>query len=127
LPAEYAEDILMRLLPSRLATGKYAEVSWRNEISCGTNSVVECNLAKVEVAGSNPVSRSFVSTIWKVYSRLLPNNYPVKLIHERGREPFDCFAPDFERGLRVDVLINVYGVALLVCHNLRIDPFRMHQ
>ncbi len=26
--------------------------------SCGNNSVVECNLAKVEVAGSNPVSRS---------------------------------------------------------------------
>ncbi len=25
---------------------------------CGSNSVVECNLAKVEVAGSNPVSRS---------------------------------------------------------------------
>ena len=25
---------------------------------CGNNSVVECNLAKVEVAGSNPVSRS---------------------------------------------------------------------
>ncbi len=24
----------------------------------GNNSVVECNLAKVEVAGSNPVSRS---------------------------------------------------------------------
>ncbi len=24
----------------------------------GSNSVVECNLAKVEVAGSNPVSRS---------------------------------------------------------------------
>jgi hypothetical protein len=26
----------------------------------GSNSVVECNLAKVEVAGSNPVSRSKV-------------------------------------------------------------------
>ncbi len=26
--------------------------------SSGNNSVVECNLAKVEVAGSNPVSRS---------------------------------------------------------------------
>ena len=26
--------------------------------ACGSNSVVECNLAKVEVAGSNPVSRS---------------------------------------------------------------------
>ena len=27
-------------------------------LSCGSNSVVECDLAKVEVAGSNPVSRS---------------------------------------------------------------------
>jgi len=27
----------------------------------GNNSVVECNLAKVEVAGSNPVSRSIQS------------------------------------------------------------------
>jgi hypothetical protein len=27
----------------------------------GNNSVVECNLAKVEVAGSNPVSRSIFS------------------------------------------------------------------
>lgn len=29
------------------------------QTSSGNNSVVECNLAKVEVAGSNPVSRSF--------------------------------------------------------------------
>jgi hypothetical protein len=29
---------------------------------CGTNSVVECDLAKVEVAGSNPVSRSNIET-----------------------------------------------------------------
>ena len=28
------------------------------EATCGNNSAVECNLAKVEVAGSNPVSRS---------------------------------------------------------------------
>ena len=27
-------------------------------VMSGNNSVVECNLAKVEVAGSNPVSRS---------------------------------------------------------------------
>jgi hypothetical protein len=26
----------------------------------GSNSVVECNLAKVDVAGSNPVSRSIL-------------------------------------------------------------------
>lgn len=30
--------------------------------SGGNNSVVECNLAKVEVAGSNPVSRSIDGT-----------------------------------------------------------------
>jgi hypothetical protein len=28
--------------------------------SSGNNSVVECDLAKVEVAGSNPVSRSIL-------------------------------------------------------------------
>ena len=28
--------------------------------NCGNNSVVECNLAKVEVVGSNPISRSRV-------------------------------------------------------------------
>ena len=31
---------------------------WYFERSGGNNSVVECDLAKVEVAGSNPVSRS---------------------------------------------------------------------
>ena len=30
----------------------------KSRFRCGSNSVVECNLAKVEVAGSNPVSRS---------------------------------------------------------------------
>jgi hypothetical protein len=30
----------------------------------GNNSVVECNLAKVEVAGSNPVSRSITLTVY---------------------------------------------------------------
>ena len=32
---------------------------------CGNNSVVECNLAKVEVAGSNPVSRSKRNQIYQ--------------------------------------------------------------
>jgi hypothetical protein len=34
---------------------------WIRHLACepsGNNSVVECDLAKVEVAGSNPVSRS---------------------------------------------------------------------
>ena len=29
-------------------------------LQSGNNSVVECDLAKVEVAGSNPVSRSII-------------------------------------------------------------------
>lgn len=29
-------------------------------VSCGSNSVVECHLAKVDVEGSNPFSRSSV-------------------------------------------------------------------
>ena len=33
-----------------------------SQFTSGNNSVVECNLAKVEVAGSNPVSRSIVKT-----------------------------------------------------------------
>ncbi len=38
---------------------KYASVARKVQLQLsGNNSVVECNLAKVEVAGSNPVSRS---------------------------------------------------------------------
>ncbi len=36
------------------ACGTVSFVAWAS----GSNSVVECDLAKVEVAGSNPVSRS---------------------------------------------------------------------
>jgi hypothetical protein len=32
---------------------------YNKQLFRGTNSVVECNLAKVEVAGSNPVSRFY--------------------------------------------------------------------
>ena len=37
---------------------------YRSSTSGGSNSVVECDLAKVEVAGSNPVSRSMVSCVY---------------------------------------------------------------
>ena len=40
-----------------LLTGRYFFAKNRFPLS-GNNSVVECDLAKVEVAGSNPVSRS---------------------------------------------------------------------
>src|SRR5437870_13195022 len=48
------------------------------EISCVTNSVVECNLAKVEVASSNLVSRSLNSTTWRIPSELVPHLYRIK-------------------------------------------------
>ena len=33
-------------------------ICYKSGLASGNNSVVECDLAKVEVAGSNPVSRS---------------------------------------------------------------------
>ena len=50
-------------------------------ISRGSNSVVECDLAKVEVAGSNPVSRSIRSC-----SPLAPR--PARVYAVRGRQEF---------------------------------------
>ncbi len=56
---------------------------WLHAVSekSGSNSVVECNLAKVEVAGSNPVSRS-TRNAWQYAGRFC-------LIHvfetEKGR------------------------------------------
>src|SRR5690349_23282453 len=35
-----------------------ADVGYNEKVPSGSNSAVECDLAKVEVAGSNPVSRS---------------------------------------------------------------------
>jgi hypothetical protein len=43
----------LSLTPRLGKRGRFAKVSLS-----GSNSVVECDLAKVEVAGSNPVSRS---------------------------------------------------------------------
>ncbi len=43
-----------------------SETAWyatRELGASGNNSVVECDLAKVEVAGSNPVSRSIISQV----------------------------------------------------------------
>ena len=49
--------------PKRPVYGRHQAVDMSGDIRYyytigGNNSVVECNLAKVEVAGSNPVSRS---------------------------------------------------------------------
>jgi hypothetical protein len=38
--------------------GSNSATTVKSTLSSGSNSVVECDLAKVEVAGSNPVSRS---------------------------------------------------------------------
>ncbi len=46
------------LLTIQSASGKFASVLKLDLQESGNNSVVECNLAKVEVASSNLVSRS---------------------------------------------------------------------
>src|SRR5256886_16866451 len=85
-----------------------------------TNSVVECDLAKVEVAGSNPVSRFFLSTTWHLQFTVLHQNYIVKgLVDELRSKRFDCFEPAFYRRSGVDVEIDVYCMARLVVDELR--------
>src|SRR3970040_1738885 len=45
-----------------------------NKVS-GSNSAVECQLPKLDVAGSIPVSRSLTSTTWKPLFAVLHQNY----------------------------------------------------
>ena len=48
-----------------------------NTLCAGIAQLVERDLAKVEVAGSNPVSRSIISTrLWPVQSRMRPQRFP---------------------------------------------------
>lgn len=59
-PAEKAGKGSCGIVPlprAKRLTGREATGTCLSLLS-GSNSVVECNLAKVEVAGSNPVSRS---------------------------------------------------------------------
>ncbi len=51
----------------------------------GTNSVVECNLAKVEVVGSNPMSRSKMPNENGRFERKL--NRPFRVRQHDGRTP----------------------------------------
>ena len=52
---------MKRFLIDREARDRY----WWLTVLGGNNSGVECNLAKVEVAGSNPVSRSIDQYHWR--------------------------------------------------------------
>ena len=60
--------VRLRLVDERIR----AAVRLRDALVSGNNSVVECDLAKVEVAGSNPVSRSILVTSCSATSADLP-------------------------------------------------------
>ena len=48
---------------SAIGEGLFVVVKWYFAVlTSGSNSVVECQLPKLDVAGSNPVSRSIFST-----------------------------------------------------------------
>ena len=51
-----------RIGRERTAVAAKQHLVYNRALPSGSNSVVECDLAKVEVAGSNPVSRSRYST-----------------------------------------------------------------
>ena len=57
-PGPYSARMLARR-PVRLPESRPVRYTWWSHWG-GNNSVVECDLAKVEVAGSNPVSRSIL-------------------------------------------------------------------
>ena len=65
----------------------------------------EGQFAKVEVAGSNPVSRSFFSITWQLHFTVLPNNYPVNAIsvHKCRLELGDSLDSALKRRSGVDV------------------------
>jgi len=52
---------------------------------------IDNQIAKVEVAGSNPVSRFFSSTIWRLPSEVVPRLYRVKESIHESRQSFDGF------------------------------------
>ena len=45
---------------------------WLSALKAGVTQLVECNLAKVDVAGSNPVSRSILSLEPLIVSERIP-------------------------------------------------------
>ena len=62
LSPPHRTDPTRRVL-SRVEPGRRGILAGLSPRPGGTNSVVECNLAKVEVAGSNPVSRSSYGSV----------------------------------------------------------------
>ena len=56
----------------------------RGQLVSGNNSVVECDLAKVEVAGSNPVSRS---TLPPEQQRSFPSGRRSQVVRQRSAKP----------------------------------------
>jgi hypothetical protein len=62
----------------------------------GNNSVVECNLAKVEVASSNLVSRSSIALLSPVLNLSLPINLTLQPEKQLGEPPESGYDAPFK-------------------------------
>ena len=71
-----------------LASFKNIDFVLLMEVLGGSNSVVECQLPKLDVAGSTPVSRSIFSTTWEGILNGLLQNAPLSALAclQRGFE-----------------------------------------
>ena len=96
------------------------------EVLGGSNSVVECQLPKLDVAGSTPVSRSIFHTLRKYHRFLVTPFTPLGLWTRRffyhgcfelvHRSPFL-----FQIRARIDFHADAETVTSLVCSDLGID------
>ena len=68
--------------------------------------MVECQLPKLDVAGSNPVSRSIKSTTYKACPEFLLHNAPLSLFERRFERIHRKFA-FFDGFARIDVLVHI--------------------
>ena len=104
-----------------LGTSLFGDGWYNISLLSGSNSVVECDLAKVEVAGSNPVSRSrnyapflveglflctlFLSPVARVLRRHGENRGAGRFASWRRHGNLSCLCPsrDFDRNFTIGI------------------------
>jgi hypothetical protein len=101
-------------------------LSMHEDNASGGNSAVECQLPKLDVAGSIPVPRSIFSTTSGSCSRAYSN---VLQLHDaEGRfQRVQCVLANAQPSLAANVQVHVNGMPELVGHGLRIDLKLAHE
>jgi hypothetical protein len=86
----------------------------------GSNSVVECQLPKLDVAGSTPVSRSIFLQHLQALEQQVGSNWLHLVYGEGCLQLIDGVAPTLERSPGINVFVHINGVPHLLGPDLRI-------